>query len=190
LSTRGGKHKIAIAIKVTDFVIGCLAVGEVLLSNGSFGERARLMREELGLSQEALAAVFPPTSRGPRSKNWISQIESGKIEPALDELPLFEQALHADVRWLLTGEASGDTEFTARLRIMEGEMDARGRREVLATAQRQVDEAKRRGTSEAQIESLKAALVAAGVDPMTIASAELAAWRTLRGPDETPEADA
>lgn len=145
------------------------------------------MREELGLSQTELAGLFPPTSRGPRTKNWIAAVEAGRQEIKLAELPLFEAVLHADVRWLLTGEASGDTEFVARLRVMEGQMDGRGQREVLATAARQVEESQRRENLQSGMDSLKAALLAAGIDPRTVAAAEREAWRTLRAQDGSTE---
>lgn len=49
-------------------------------------------------------------------------------------------ALNVDVRWLLTGEASGMTEFIARMAELETLLDARSVRLLLRTALQQVEE--------------------------------------------------
>jgi hypothetical protein len=114
---------------------------------------------------------------------WISAIERGAQDVATDELPLFAEALSVDVRWLVSGEAYGETEFVSRLREMELQMDERGRREVLALAVRQVEEARkaRERDADAEFERVKAALLAAGVSPDALAQAEQAARKILHG---------
>lgn len=99
------------------------------------------MRDELGLTQVELAVRFPATSRGERTGQWISGIEAGRQEVKLDELPLFEKALGVDMRWLITGEASGMDEFTARVAELSVRLDARGRRSVMREILGQIEEA-------------------------------------------------
>lgn len=98
------------------------------------------MRIERNLSQDGLASAMPSG----RKLAWVSKVETGRQEPNLADLAALGRALQVSVGWLVTGDDSGETEFVARLRAMEPLMDERGRREVLATAQRQVEEAERR----------------------------------------------
>lgn len=98
------------------------------------------MREELGLTQPELAALFPPTSRGERTANWISSIETDKQRVRVEEIPLFAQALGVTVGWLVMGEASGDSEFIARIKGMELRLDRRARNAVLKIAQQQIED--------------------------------------------------
>ena len=101
------------------------------------------MRIERGLSQDGLAALMPPFTRGkkttPRTNSWVSYIETGKQEPGLADLQLLAEALQVDVRWLLSGEASGMTEFTARMSEMELQMDWRAVQTVIGVAMQQVE---------------------------------------------------
>lgn len=108
------------------------------------GERIRLARIERNFSQEGLASLCPPGPRGPRSATWVYGIEKGTQEPSLGDLLSIAENLQIDVAWLLTGEQSGDSEFLARLRGMEPLLDATGQRTVLAAAETQVEESKRR----------------------------------------------
>jgi transcriptional regulator with XRE-family HTH domain len=100
------------------------------ISEETFGQRVKALREEMGLDQPGLAALFPPTSRGPRSANWISLIEKDKQKVRLPEIPMFAQVLGVDLRWLLTGEASGMTEFAARMSQLETRLDGTRRGSV------------------------------------------------------------
>lgn len=106
------------------------------------------MRIERNLSQDGLASLLPTFTRGgkttKRTSAWVSNLETGKNEPAIADLVALADVLQVSVGWLVTGDESGETEFVTRLRGMESLMDERGRREVLATAQRQVEENNRR----------------------------------------------
>ncbi len=110
------------------------------LAENTFGERVRAMREEHDLTQADLAALLPDGSRGARTGNWVSQVEAGTVPAKLEWLPDFSRALGVSIEWLVTGEASGDSEFIARLRGLEPQLDRRGRNAVLAIAQQQVDD--------------------------------------------------
>lgn len=72
--------------------------------------------------------------------SWVSNIETNKNEPSLADLAALADALNVDVRWLLTGEASGMTEFVARMSELELQLDARAVRMLLRLAQQQVEE--------------------------------------------------
>lgn len=109
-----------------------------MASEITFGERVRAMRIELGLTQPDLAARFPATSRGERTPNWVSSIETGKQRIRLEEIPLIAEVLGVTVGWLLTGEASGDSEFITRMKGLEPQLDRRGRLAVFAIAQQQI----------------------------------------------------
>lgn len=103
------------------------------------------MRIELNLSQEGLAALCPPTKDRQgnvtnHDNSWISRIENNINEPALADLAALATALKVDVRWLLSGQASGMSEFTARMAEIEAELDGRAVRLLLATALQQVEE--------------------------------------------------
>ncbi len=101
----------------------------------TFGGRVRALRAERGLSQEALAGLCG------HGNSWLSRIEGDITEPSLADLRALADGLKVAVGWLVTGEASGDTEFIARLKGLEKQLDRRGRNAVLAVAQQQVDDA-------------------------------------------------
>jgi transcriptional regulator with XRE-family HTH domain len=101
------------------------------------------MRIERNLSLDGLAALVPTTTktgrRSRRSLSWLSKIEKGQQEPNMADLGVLARELMVSVDWLVRGHESGETEFSTQLRHMELLMDERGRREVLATAQRQIE---------------------------------------------------
>lgn len=76
----------------------------------------------------------------PRHLSWVSKIELNQQEPNLADLICLAQVLNVDVRWLLSGEASGMTEFVARMAEIETALDARGVRLLLRLALQQVEE--------------------------------------------------
>lgn len=94
------------------------------------------MRIERNLSQGGLATALASK----RHLSWVSKIERGEIEPALSDISALAKVLNVHVEWLLNGEDADDSEFLARLRGMETQMDERGKRAVLATAEREVEE--------------------------------------------------
>lgn len=109
---------------------------EPTTAEGTFGERVRALRFEKGLSQPALGALMPE----PRHLSWVSKIELNQQEPTLADLAALAAALDVDVRWLLTGEASGMTEFVARMSEMEPHLDGRATRQILAITRQIIDE--------------------------------------------------
>ena len=107
------------------------------------------MRIERNLSQDGLAALMPKR----RHLSWVSGIERGLQEPNLSDLHGLSAALQVSMGWLVSGSASGETEFVTRLRGMEPLLDERGQRAVLATAEREVEESKTRADQMAEDES-------------------------------------
>lgn len=106
----------------------------------------------------------------------------------LTELTLFADNLQTSVDWLLRGEQSGMTEFIASLRGFERNLGGRGKREVLATAQREV--AEYRVYRFQMREQMMFTLAQAGVPEDKRAAAVEASLRTILGPDYlAPEAE-
>lgn len=126
------------------------------------------MRIERNLSQGGLAAMCPPYTRAGkttvRSAAWLSNIETGKYEPSIGDLVALADGLNVSPGYLLTGDESGDSEFVARMRGMEGMLDERGKRAVLATAEREVEEY-RRSIQEDTFSVIAQQMVEAGIDP-------------------------
>lgn len=110
-----------------------------------WGDRIRAARLERGLSQDGVAALCPPYTRGgkttARTGAWLGYIEKEQGEPSLSDLIEISRILQADVRWILTGEESGDSEFIARLRGIEPLLDERAKRTVLRTAAGEAEDA-------------------------------------------------
>ena len=139
------------------------------------------MRIERNLSQDGLAMCLP--SR--RHLSWVSKVEAGKQEPGIADLEALADALRVSVDWLVRGNTVEETEFVARLRGMEPLMDDRGRREVLAVAQRQVEE--RQATAD-QFSSIEQQMIAAGFPADTVRSAiQRARAIPLESEDDTEE---
>lgn len=107
----------------------------------TFGARVRALRTELHLSQEQLAARCLSPEGAPRTPSYVSRIESDTLDPTIYDLRVISEALRTTVGWLVTGEASGDSEFIAQLKALEPQLDRRGRKAVLAIASQQVDDA-------------------------------------------------
>lgn len=106
----------------------------------SFGARVRAVRTELHLSQEQLAARCISSDGEARSASWVSRIESDGLDPTIYDLRVISDALGVAVGWLVNGAASGDSEFIARMKGLELQLDRRGRNAVLAIAQQQVED--------------------------------------------------
>lgn len=105
----------------------------------------RALRLEKNLSQEGLAALCPPTKDRsgnvvPHGNSWISNIERDIYEPSLEDLAALATALDVDLRWLVTGEASGMSEFVARMSEMETQLDGRAVRQILAITRQIIEE--------------------------------------------------
>jgi len=134
----------------------------------ALGARIRDVRIERNLSQGGLAAMCPPYTRAGkttvRSSTWLSNIEQGKFEPSIGDLVALADALQVPVGWLLTGVESGDSEFVARMRGMEGMLDERGKRAVVALAEVQVEEY-RLSIQEDAFTVIERQMVAAGISP-------------------------
>jgi transcriptional regulator with XRE-family HTH domain len=104
----------------------------------NLGDRVRAMRIEQNLSLEGLAAALQ--KQGVKHHfSWFSKVELNQINLSLSDLYALSGTLKVTPGWLVSGDLI-ETEFVTRLRGMEPLMDDRGRREVMATAQRQVDE--------------------------------------------------
>ena len=109
------------------------------MAEATFGERVRAMRIERNLSQEGLASLLP---KG-RHLTWVSRVERGTQNVVLSDLYDLAAVLQVGPSWLVEGDAL-DTEFASRLKGMEGNLDERGKRAVLATAEREVEESRKR----------------------------------------------
>ena len=119
----------------------------------TFGERVRAMRIERNLSLESLAAALPKKHH----LSWLSKVEKGTQDVLLSDIYGLAEVLSVSAGWLIHGDAE-ETEFTARLRGMEAELDERGKRTVIATAAFQVEETKKRlldGLPEDEAELLR-----------------------------------
>ena len=68
------------------------------------GERIRARREEMGLSQDALAALLPGSTNGQRVSLW----ELGKHRPHNDSLEALARVLKVDVAYFMAPEAEKD----------------------------------------------------------------------------------
>ena len=117
----------------------------------------RAIRIERNLSQEGLAAALP----SPHHNSWVSKVEKGTQDLLLSDLYAIAGVLQVDAGWLVSGDAT-DSEFLSRLRSMESQMDERGQREVLATAERQVEEAQKRVHDVESADAMAQRLIAAG----------------------------
>jgi len=62
-----------------------------------FGDRVRTQRQELGLSQEAVA------HRSGIARAYIGSLESGERNPSLDTIARLAAALHVDAGELVRG---------------------------------------------------------------------------------------
>ena len=69
------------------------------MSFGSFGERLRKLRNDKGLSQDALARLL-----GYKTSASVSKLETmgGPLE--IESLQIISKALDADLHWLITGQ--------------------------------------------------------------------------------------
>ena len=70
----------------------------------TLGDRIRLRREELRMSQEELA-----TRLGYKSRSTIAKIESGENDLTQSKIVAFAEALSTTARWLLDYDDSGTT---------------------------------------------------------------------------------
>lgn len=70
----------------------------------TLGDRIRLRREELRMSQEELA-----TRLGYKSRSTIAKIESGENDLTQSKIVAFAEALNTTVRWLLDYDDSDTT---------------------------------------------------------------------------------
>lgn len=120
----------------------------------TFGERVRAMRIERNLSQDGLATSLPK----PKHLSWVSRVEKGTQDVLLSDIYGLAEVLKVDAGWLIHGDAE-DTEFVARLRGLEPMIDPSGQRTVLATAEFQVEESKKRALA-ANLSDEEAELVA------------------------------
>lgn len=68
----------------------------------SFGERIRVARERLGISQEVLA------ERLSKHQVMISQYESGKTKMFANDLPELAKALDVPINYFFYSEVEGD----------------------------------------------------------------------------------
>lgn len=75
-----------------------------------------------------------------RTRQWVSDIEAGRVIPRADHLALLAEVLGVDAGWLLLGERS-DTDFVAAMRALEPRLDDRGRRTVLTLARAEAEAA-------------------------------------------------
>lgn len=128
----------------------------------TLGDRVRAIRIERNLSLEGLAPLLPLAHHF----TWIGKVENDKIDLKLADVYSLATALEVSPGWLVNGDVE-DTEFVTRLRAMEPKMDERGRREVLASAQRQVEEAALARKQADAYEEITRQMLAAGVDPET-----------------------
>lgn len=69
----------------------------------------------------------------------MSKVEKGELDPSLADLVALATALNVDVRWLLTGEASGMTEFVARMSELELNLNEQAVRGLIALATQQAE---------------------------------------------------
>lgn len=98
----------------------------------------RNLRIEKNLSGDGLAALLPKRHHF----SWISKIETNVMEPTVADLIALAQALDVTVGWLATGEATGDSEFIARMKGYEPQLDRRGRNLALTLVERYIEEGK------------------------------------------------
>lgn len=70
----------------------------------TLGDRIRLRREELRMSQEELA-----TRLGYKSRSTIAKIESGENDLTQSKIVAFAEALNTTARWLLDYDDSDTT---------------------------------------------------------------------------------
>lgn len=155
------------------------------------GGRIRDVRIDRNLSQGGLAAMCPPYTRAGkttvRSSTWLSNIENGKYEPSIGDLVAIADALCVTTGYLLTGEDSGDTEFVARIRGMERHLDERGRRAVIATAEREAEEYRRSAQGDTFAE-LERQMIASGLSPEQAAEITQRAQAEMAGGQEEASA--
>lgn len=84
----------------------------------------------------------------PRHFSWVSKIEKGTQEPTLADQIALADILNVDVRFLLTGEASGLTEFAARMQEFEAKLHPRYVRLLLRHAQDYLEETEREASGD------------------------------------------
>lgn len=152
------------------------------------GERIRLVREDRGLSQGGLAALLPPGQRGARTANYVSNIETGKQDITSSEIVEIARGLHVDPAWILLGDQH-ESEFVAQMRGMEPMMDERGKRQVLRTAEQQVEEAQRAKAQEDAFDTIASQMLAAGLDPQTIEQVMQRSRRIVQESDDGEAAE-
>lgn len=115
---------------------------KITTTSTGFGDRLHGLREELRLTQEALAQRVADETGDPtgHTNSWVSKLEGGKSEPTLFDLAALARALGTTVGWLVTGAESGDSEWLGRLRSLEPQLDRRGLRAVITVALQQIED--------------------------------------------------
>lgn len=110
------------------------------------------MRIERNLSQDGLAALLPKN----RHLSWVSRVERGAQNVVVEDLYALAAALQVAPAWLVEGDERR-SEFLSRISGMEEHLDERGKRAVVATAEREVEESKKRADllSEEEMEILR-----------------------------------
>lgn len=131
------------------------------------------MRIEKNLSLEGLAAAS-----GEHHFTWYQKVEKDRLNLKLSDIYHLAEILGVTPGWLLDGDRD-DSEFVSRLRGMEPQLDERGKRAVLATAEREVEEAK-----TATADAITQSLIDAGFDPEAARRAVEAMRRTAVDPGE------
>lgn len=79
-----------------------MIIGRVGAQCNICGQRVRMAREKLGLSQDQLAARLQTEGLGV-NQNSISRIETGKRIVADFELVAFSKVLGVEMEWLVQG---------------------------------------------------------------------------------------
>jgi transcriptional regulator with XRE-family HTH domain len=146
----------------------------------TFGERLRGLRIDAGFAKQAsLARLIPSTKSrtGYRHSSWLSRLERDELEPDLADLAGLARALGVSVNLLVLGDEAPDSEFVDRMRGYEAQLDERGKRSVLAVADREIEEARLQGDAATQ------ALIDAGYGPDEARRAVAAMRGTAADPD-------
>lgn len=126
------------------------------------GKRIGMRRALLTLSQQDVAGQISPRQRAgklqPYTREWLSGVEGGKTEPSLDLLHELAVILKTTPQWLLAGDAVGDSEFVAAMRVFDEDLDDRGRVILLRHAEAEAEQAvlmRRAGLSAEEAELVR-----------------------------------
>lgn len=129
------------------------------IDTSTFHGRLKAARVESPYSAQELAEAM-----GLASAQSVYDYENPNKANSPDptNLGVFARKTGRSLDWLVYGEAAEESAFIATMRALDGELDDRGRRAVVALAEREAEEARSRINDVGSADAMVARMTAAG----------------------------